>query len=64
MPTRPSIWKYLPQPEGDCIPPRDRHDRQTWPGYWIYQNRDDSISLGTEERDSFGWLPAVKIIPG
>jgi hypothetical protein len=39
-------------------PPRDRLDRQTWPGYWIYHNRDDSISFGTEERDSFGWLPA------
>ena len=26
--------------------------------YWIYHNRDDSISFGTEERDYFGWLPA------
>jgi hypothetical protein len=58
MPTKPSIWEYLPQPERDQIPPRDRHDRQTWPGYWIYHNRDDSISFGTEERDYFGWLPA------
>jgi hypothetical protein len=49
---------YLPQPERDCIPPRDRQDRQVWPGYWIYHNRDDSISFGTEERDYFGWLPA------
>ena len=58
MPTEPSIWEYLPQPERDCIPPRDRQDRQLWPGYWIYHNRDDSISFGTEERDYFGWLPA------
>jgi hypothetical protein len=58
MPTRPSIWDYLPQPERDQIPPRERHDRQVWPGYWIYHNRDDSISFGTEERDYFGWLPA------
>jgi hypothetical protein len=28
------------------------------PGYWIYHNRDDSISFGTQERDYFGWLPA------
>jgi hypothetical protein len=58
MPTKPSIWEYLPQPERDHIPPRERHDRQTWPGYWIYHNRDDSISFGTEEREYFGWLPA------
>jgi len=58
MPAKPSIWDYLPQPERDRIPPRDRHDRQTWPGYWICHNRDDSISFGTEERDYFGWLPA------
>ena len=58
MPAKPSIWEYLPQPERDCIPPRDRHDRQVWPGYWIYHNRDDSISFGTEQRDYFGWLPA------
>ena len=58
MPAKPSIWDYLPQPERDRIPPRDRHDRQTWPGYSIYHNRDDSISFGTEERDYFGWLPA------
>ena len=58
MPAKPSIWEYLPQPERDCIPPRDRKDRQVWPGYWIYHNRDDSISFGTEERDYFGWLPA------
>jgi hypothetical protein len=58
MPAKPSIWEYLPQPERDCIPPRDRHDRQVWPGYWIYHNRDDSISFGTELRDYFGWLPA------
>jgi hypothetical protein len=57
MPAKPSIW-YLPQPERDCIPPRDRNDRQVWPGYWIYHNRDDSISFGTEQRDYFGWLPA------
>ena len=58
MPTKPSIWEFLPQPERDHIPPRERHDRQTWPGYWIYHNRDDSISFGTEEREYFGWLPA------
>jgi hypothetical protein len=58
MPTKPSIWEYLPQPERDCIPPRDREDRQVWPGYWVYHNRDDSISFGTEEREYFGWLPA------
>jgi hypothetical protein len=58
MPARPSIWDYLPQPERDQIPPRDRQDRQVWPGYWIYHNRDDSISFGTEEREYFGWLPA------
>ena len=28
------------------------------PGYWIYHNRDDSTSFGTEQRDYFGWLPA------
>jgi hypothetical protein len=55
MPAKPSIWEYLPQPERDCIPPRDR---QVWPGYWIYHNRDDSISFGTEQRDYFGRLPA------
>ena len=49
---------YLPQPERDQIPPRDRQDRQVWPGYWIYHNRDDSISFGTKQRDYFGWLPA------
>jgi hypothetical protein len=57
MHTKPSIWKFLPQPERDHIPPRDREDRQVWPGYWIYHNRDDSISFGTEQRDYFGWLP-------
>ena len=31
---------------------------KSWPGYWIYHNRDDSISFGTEERDYFGWPPA------
>ena len=55
---KPSIWDYLPQPERDSIQPRDRPDRQVWPGYWIYHNRDDSISFGTELRDYFGWLPA------
>jgi hypothetical protein len=58
MPTKPSIWEYLPQPERDHVPPRERQDRQVWPGYWIYHNRDDSISFGTEQRDYFGWLPA------
>jgi hypothetical protein len=58
MPTKPSIWEFLPQPERDHIPPRDRQDHQVWPGYWIYHNRDDSISFGTEQRDYFGWLPA------
>ena len=58
MPTNPSIWEFLPQPERDHIPPRDRQDHQIWPGYWIYHNRDDSISFGTEQRDYFGWLPA------
>ena len=58
MPTKPSIWEFLPQPERDHIPPRERQDRQVWPGYWIYHNRDDSISFGTEQRDYFGWLPA------
>jgi hypothetical protein len=58
MPTKPSIWEFLPQPERDHIPPRNRQDRQVWPGYWIYHNRDDSISFGTEEREYFGWLPA------
>ena len=38
--------------------PRNRQDRQVWPGYRIYHNRDDSISFGTEEREYFGWLPA------
>jgi hypothetical protein len=55
MPTKPSIWEFLPQPERDHIPPRERQDRQVWPGYWIYHNRDDSISFGTEQRDYF-WL--------
>ncbi len=58
MPTKPLISEFLPQPERDHIPPRDRQDRQIWPGYRIYHNRDDSISFGTEERDYFGWLPA------
>jgi len=58
MPMKPSIWEFLPQPERDHIPPRDRQDRQVWPGYWIYHNRDDSISFGTEQRDYFGWLSA------
>ena len=58
MPTKPSIWEFLPQPERDHIPPRDRQDHQVWPGYWIYHNRDDSVSFGTEQRDYFGWLPA------
>ncbi len=58
MPTKPSIWEFLPQPERDHIPPRERQDRQVWPGYWIYHNRDDSISFGAEQRDYFGWLPA------
>ena len=40
-------------PERDRIPPRDRDDRQTWPGYCIYHNHDDSISFGTEEREYF-----------
>jgi hypothetical protein len=47
-----------PQPERDCIPPRERHDRQTWPGYWIFYNRDGSVSFGTETREYFGLLPA------
>ena len=58
MPAKPSIWEYFPQPERDCIPPRARQDRQVWPGYCIYHNRDDSISFGTKQRDYFGWLPA------
>jgi hypothetical protein len=65
MPTTPSIWDYLPQPERDCIPPRERHDRQTWPGYWIFYNRDGSVSFGTETREYFGLLPAeiVRAVP-
>ena len=65
MPTKPSIWEFLPQPERDHIPPRDRQDRQVWPGYWVYHNRDDSISFGTEQRDYFGWLPAeiTRVVP-
>ena len=47
-----------PRPERDHIRPRERQDRRGWPGYWIYHNRDDSISFGTEQRDYFGWLPA------
>jgi hypothetical protein len=58
MPAKPSIWEFLPQPERDHIPPRARQDHQIWPGYWIYHNRDDSISFGTEQRDYFGWLQA------
>jgi hypothetical protein len=56
MPARPSIWNYLPGRKDRVR--RVTHDRQTWPGYWIYHNRDDSISVGTEERDYFCWLPA------
>ena len=55
---RPSIWDYLPQPEKDCIPPHDRQDRQVYTGYWIYYNRDGSVSFGTEAREYFGILPA------
>ena len=44
-------------PERDRIPPRDREDRQTWPGYCIHHNHDDSISFGTEEREYFGFRP-------
>ena len=55
---RPSIWDYLPQPEKDCIPPQDREDRQVYTGYWIYYNRNGSVSFGTETREYFGILPA------
>ena len=58
-------WEFLPQPERGYIPPRNRRDRQVWPGYWIYHNRDDSISFGTEEREYFGWPPAevTRVVP-
>jgi hypothetical protein len=55
---RPSIWNYLPQPEKDCIPPQDREDRQVYTGYWIYYNRNGSVSFGTDTREYFGILPA------
>jgi hypothetical protein len=55
---RPSIWDYLPQPERDRIPPEDREDRQVYTGYWIYYNRNGSVSFGTEMREYFGILPA------
>ena len=57
MPTKPSIWE-IPTAQRDPIPPRDRQDHQIWPGYWIYHNRDHSISFGTAQRNDFGWLPA------
>jgi hypothetical protein len=62
---RPSIWHYLPQPERDCVPPQDREDRQVYSGYWIFYNRDGSVSLGTETREYFGALPAeiVRAVP-
>jgi hypothetical protein len=61
----PSIWDYLPQPERDCIPPQDREDRQVYRGYWIFYNRDGSVSFGTETREYFGTLPAeiVRAVP-
>jgi hypothetical protein len=55
---RPSIWDYLPQPEKDSIPPHEREDRQVFTGYWIYYNRNGSVSFGTETRDYFGTMPA------
>ena len=63
--SRPSIWDYLPQPERDGIPPQDREDRQVYRGYWIFYNRDGSISFGTETREYFGSLPAeiVRAVP-
>ena len=55
---RPSIWDYLPQPEKDRIPPQDREDRQVFTGYWIFYNRNGSVSFGIETRDYFGTMPA------
>lgn len=58
MPKDPSIWDLGWIPKDQQVRPRDRADRQVWPGYWLYHNRDDSISFGTEERNYFGTLPA------
>ena len=62
---QPSIWEFLPQPERDRIPPQDREDRQVYRGYWIFFNRDGSVSFGTETREYFGSLPAeiVRAVP-
>ena len=52
---RPSIWDYLPQPGRDYVPPQDR---QVIREYWIFYNRDGSVSFGTETQEYFGTLPA------
>jgi hypothetical protein len=45
-------------PEKDRIPPQDREDRQVFTGYWIFYNRNGSVSFGTETREYFGTMPA------
>jgi hypothetical protein len=52
---RPSIWDYLPQPGRDYVPPQDR---QVIREYWIFYNRDGSVSFGTETQEYFRSLPA------
>ncbi len=44
-------------PERDRIPPRDRDDRQTWPGYCIYHNHDDFDFLRHRGAQYFSFRP-------
>ena len=59
MPRKPSIDDFDWGPFEQYDRPRDRADYQLWPGYWIYHNRDDSISFGNDVRDYFGTIPAA-----
>ena len=51
--------------EPTCIPPRDRHDRQVWPGYWIYHNAMTRFpSTQNNETTSAGLQPKSLALPG
>ena len=54
-----------PEPERDCMPLHDREGRQVYGGYWIFYDRDGSVSFGTETHEYFGSLPAeiVRAVP-
>lgn len=51
--------------EGSHIAPKIGEDREAYRGYWIFYNRDGSVSFGTETREYFGSLPAeiVRAVP-